>query len=490
MPDDGGSLVFAIAPLGQASPPVPFMQTGVSSSFVVAFVLLDIALILVAARICGFLARKVGQPAVVGEIVAGILLGPSLLGPKLFTLSNPPDWLHCTLTNPAVGTDGKPFVASVSSCLFPSQTRGVLNVIGQIALIFFMFLVGVEVNARSLKGKEKGIGLVAVGAVGVPVLLAFALNPILFKADFVPGFGTPMQPDKLGFTLFVGALLAVTAFPVMARILQEKGLTTSPMGAIGVAAAGAVTVLMFLLIATASGVATNKGGVAIGRVWVITAVYLAVMMLVVKRLLAPLGKVYERAGRLTPDLFATFLGVAFASGYVADRIGVNVIVGGFVAGLVIPEPRPQMWRELSARIGDLTAIVLLPVFLAYSGLNTDFTKLTLKAVPGIVALLVAAVVGKLIGGAVFARLGGLSWAEGTVIGILMNCRGLLVLVAALVAVQSGVISPLLQLGGVVVALVTTGMTGPLFDAAIKRVPGEGSSDPAPPAEPAGVPSPS
>ncbi len=468
------------AELGQ-----PFTPSGVGPSFVVAFVLLDIVLILAAARLCGALARKVGQPAVVGEIVAGILLGPSLLGPTLFELSDPPSFLHCTIANPSM-IDGKPFVPSVSSCLFPAQARGTLGILGQIALIFFMFLVGVEVNARSLKGKEKGIGLVAVGAVAVPVLLAFVITPILWKADFVPGFGSAHPPVKLGFTLFVGALLAVTAFPVMARILQEKGLTTSPMGAIGVAAAGAVTVLMFLLIATADGVAKEKSLVDISKVWVITAIYIAVMMLGVKRLLAPLGRAYERTGKLSADAFAIFIAVAVASGYAADRIGVNVIVGGFMAGLVIPAPRPELWRELSGRIGDLTAIVLLPIFLAFSGLNTDFTKLTVAAIPGILALLVAAVVGKLAGGAIFARLGGLTWAEGTVIGVLMNCRGLLVLVAALVAVQAGAISPLLQLGAVVVALVTTAMTGPLFDATIKRVPSP--EEPVPPA-PAPVPAP-
>ncbi|CAN5635137.1 hypothetical protein BH24ACT4_BH24ACT4_08930 [soil metagenome] len=459
-----------------AQVPMPFTPSGAAPSLVVAFVLLDIAIILVAARLVGAVARRVGQPAVVGEIIAGILLGPSLLGPTLFKLSNPPDFLHCDLTNPATTADGSPFVASVSSCLFPAQARGTLGILGQIALIFFMFLVGVEVNARSLKGKEKGIGLVAVGAVALPVLLAFVISPILWTADFVPDFGTADSPNRLGFTLFVGALLSVTAFPVMARIIQEKGLTTSSMGAIGIASAGAVTVLMFLLIATADGVAKEKSLASISQVWVITAIYIAVMLLGVKRLLAPLGRAYAKTATLSPDAFAIFVGVAIASGYAADRIGVNVIVGGFMAGLVIPEPRPQLWRELSGRIGDLTAIVLLPIFLAFSGLATDFTKLSVAALPGIAALLVAAVVGKLAGGAIFAKLGGLSWAQGTVIGVLMNCRGLLVLVAALVAVQAGAISPLLQLGGVVVALVTTAMTGPLFDKALLRVPVEGEDE--------------
>lgn len=450
----------------------PFAPSGARPGIVAAFVLLDIVLILVAARACGYLARRVGQPAVVGEIVAGVLLGPTLLGPKLFGLDDPPDLLHCEITNPGILADGTPFAYSVSSCLFPTQARGALSVIGQIALIFFMFLVGTEVNARTLKGRGKGIALVAVGTVGLPLLASFVITPVLWDDAFVAGFGTDAAPSRLGFTLFVAALLSVTAFPVMARILQEKGLTTSPMGAIGIAAAGVVTVLMFLLIASADAVATDEGVGVIVRTWAIAAAYIGVMLLVVKRLLAPVGRAYARTGTLSPDMFALFIGLAVASGYLADRIGINVIVGGFMAGLVVPEPRADLWRELTARIGDLTTVVLLPVFLAFSGLNTDFTKLTVAAVPGLVVLLAAAIVGKVVGGAVFARLGGLTWAEGTVIGVLMNCRGLLVLVAALVAVEAGAITPLLQLGGVVMALVTTAMTGPLFDRAIGRIDGD------------------
>lgn len=456
-------------PLAQAGP--PFAPSGASSGVVVAFVLLDIVLILIAARVCGAAARRIGQPGVVGEIIAGILLGPSLLGPAVLPLDDPPDFLHCDLTNPATNADGSEFVASISSCLFPAQARGTIGVLGQIGLIFFMFLVGIEVNGRSLRGKEKGIALVSIGAVGLPVLLGFAVTPILWNADFVPFFDTVDAPSRLGFTLFVGAILSVTAFPVMARILQEKELTTSNVGAVGVAAAAAVTVLMFLLIATADGIATEAGAASIARTWTLAALYLAVMFFGVKRLLVGVGRRFEaRGGVLSPDSFALMVGLAVASGYVADRLGINVIVGGFMAGLVVPQPRPELWRQLTGKIGDLTAIVLLPIFLAFSGLATDFTKLTAGAVPGILVLLVAAVVAKLAGGALFARLGGLSWEEGTVIGVLMNCRGLLVLVAALVAIQAEAITPLLQLGAVVVALVTTAMTGPLFDWAYKRLP--------------------
>lgn len=460
-----------------AQMPSPFATSGLKPGFVLAFVLLDLVVIIAAARLCGAVARKVGQPAVVGEIVAGILLGPTLLGPKLFELANPPDFLHCDVSNPTMNADGSPFVASLSSCLFPPQSRSILGVVGQLALIFFMFLVGIEVNNRALKGKEKGIALVAIGSVLVPVVLGFVITPVLFNDTFVAGFGTAAEPSRLGFTLFVGALLSVTAFPVMARILQEKGLTTSPMGATGIAAAAVVTILMFLTIATADGVAKERALLDILEVWAIAAVYIAVMLLVVKRLLAPIGRKYQETGVLSSDAFATFVFVAIASGYVADRIGINVIVGGFMAGLAMPEPREAIWKEMSGRIGEVTAVILLPVFLAFSGLNTDFTQLTVAAVPGLLVLVVAAVAGKLLGAAVFARMGGLSWAEGTVIGVLMNCRGLLVLVAALVAVEAGAISPMLQLGAVVMALVTTAMTGPLFDATIGKAEAEVASEP-------------
>jgi hypothetical protein len=169
-------------------------------------------------------------------------------------------------------------------------------------------------------------------------------------------------------------------------------------------------------------------------------------------------------------MFAFIVILLFASCFVAHQLGINVIVGGFLAGAVLPA-RASLFRELAARLADLTGIVLLPIFLAVSGLRTDFTKLSWSVLVPIVVVLVAAVVGKWAGSAVFARLGGLSWAEGNVIGILMNCRGLLVLVVALAALTAGVISPAMQVVGVLIALVTTMMTGPLFDWAAKRVPG-------------------
>lgn len=429
-----------------------------TSDVVLGFVLVDIVIILVMARLMGAVAAKVGQPRVVGEIIAGVLLGPTLLGPTLAGWDQPWSFLSCDAALAA--SQGTP---SVTSCIFPPQARGVLGAIGQIALALFMFVVGLEFDASRLAGRVRGIITVAVGVIAVPVALAFVIAPALYNATFVQDFAdAAARPGQFGFTLMVGAMLSVTAFPVMARILQEKGLTTSPMGSIGVAAAAVVTVLMFLLVAIARGVASEASpGVLSLRIG-LALLFVALMVLVVRPALAGMGSRIEAAGGLTPGTFAAAMLVLFASAFLAHVLGINVIVGGFLAGVVLPA-RAITFPALRERLFDLTAIVLLPIFLAFSGLNTDFTQLSAAALPGIAIFLVAGIVGKWLGGAVAARLGGLSWAEGNVLGVLMNCRGLLILVAALVAVNAGVITPVLQVGAVLMALITTIMTGPLFD---------------------------
>jgi Kef-type K+ transport system membrane component KefB len=354
----------------------------------------------------------------------------------------------------------------------------VLGIIGQIALVLFMFLVGLGLDFHLLKGRAKGILSVSVAAVGLPALLGLAIGPVLYNSDFAGSWGTPDQASRQGFSLFLAAMLTVTAFPVMARILQEKRLTDSPMGSIGVAAAAVVTVLMFLAVAVAAGTASGQGPDRLVVKFVLAGAYLAVMFGLVRPMLAPLGRRFERAGTTTPGIFAAVLIVAFASSYVADRIGVNVIVGGFVAGAVLPA-REALFREMTSRLGDLTGVVLLPVFLAFAGLNTDFTRLSLSVLPGIGLFLLAGIVGKWAGGAVGARVGGLSWQEGNVLGVLMNCRGLLVLVVGLIAAQAGVISPVMQVGSVLMALLTTAMTGPLVDRFLPGVPGADRALPAP-----------
>lgn len=433
---------------------------------VTAFVILDIAIILGMARLVGRLFGRMGQPRVVGEILAGVLLGPTLLGPTLFTWSDPPGFLHCA---EALAPGVTP---SITSCLFPPQAASVLGVLGQLGLTLFMFLVGLELDFRLTKGKGRGITTVSVGVVAAPMLLGFVIGPLLYNAKFVGNFGTDDQPSQLAFSIMVGAMLSVTAFPVMARILQEKRLTQTAMGSIGISAAAMTSVLMFLAIATGAAVASEAGLAAIVVKYALTAAYLAILFGVIRPLLVPFGRRYEQTGTLSPAMFAGVILLVLASAYVADRLGLTVIVGAFLVGAILPA-REGLFREFAGRLADLTAIVLLPIFLAFSGLKTDFTTLDITFLGGLTLFLVAGIVAKWGGGAVSARLGGLSWAEGNVIGILMNCRGLLVLVAALIAFDQGVISPQLQVAAVLMALITTIMTGPLFDRFAPSLPGAG-----------------
>jgi Kef-type K+ transport system membrane component KefB len=431
--------------------------TGLTPDFVVAFVILDLTLILAAALLVGALFRKLGQPTVVGEIVAGILLGPTLLGPTIYTWTRPWTALHCSAA--LAGTQLSP---SITNCVFPPQSRAVLNIIGQVALILFMFLVGLGLNLTQLKGRGRGIATVSLGATLIPVGLGLLIAPALYNSKFVAGFGSAAQPSRLAFALVIGAMLAVTALPVMAHILQEKGLSSSRIGAVGIAASAVISVLMFLVLTTALSVDTHAGAGKIVGKYAITAIYIAIMFLVVRPALKVLGRRIEKAGTMTPPIMGWIFVVVLASSYVSNRIGLTVIPGAFIAGVILPA-REILHREVSLRLRDFTLVILLPVFLAYSGLNTDFTQLRIAFLGGIVLFLVAGVVGKWGGGALSARIGGLSWHEGNALGILMNCRGLLVLVVALAALNAKIITGPLQVGAVLMALITTMMTAPLFD---------------------------
>jgi Kef-type K+ transport system membrane component KefB len=418
-----------------------------------SFVLLDLAIILAMARLVGTLCTKIGQPRVVGEILAGVLLGPTLLGPTLWPDFAAPTLLHCAQLE---------MPTSPTACLFPAPAQAVIGQLGQLGLLLFSFLTAVELDRALLRDRILGIALVGPGSVLLPIAVGLPLGAVLATGVFKPA-----SASTLGFALFVGVMLAATALPVMARILQERGLSRSPLGCTSIAASAVATVALFIAASIASSIATGASamralGLAVG--------YLGLMLLVARPLLARVT-VRPRPGQDTAGigLLVRVLVLLLASGLAAQLAGLTVIVGGFLAGLVLPAQTP-MHCALDQRLGELTRSVLLPIFLAFSGLQTDLTAVPVAASGGLVLLLAAAIVSKWGGGAVLARLSGLSWAESNVLGILMNCPGVIVLVVALVGLQNGVITPALQAGIVLVALITTLMTGPLLDAYLRRSP--------------------
>ncbi|HJT03221.1 MAG TPA: cation:proton antiporter [Pseudonocardiaceae bacterium] len=426
-----------------------------STQALVSFVLLDLAVILAVARSVGTLCTGIGQPRVVGEILAGVLLGPTLLGPTLWPEFTGPALLHCMIQPGAQLA----MPTSPTSCLFPAPARAVIGQLGQLGLLLFSFLTAVELDRASLRSRAPGIALVGPGSVLLPIAMGIPLGAVLATGVFKPA-----SASMPGFTLFVGVMLAATALPVMVRILQERSLSRSPLGCTGIAASAVATLGLFIAASIASSIATGTGGAV--RALGLAAAYLGLMLLVVHPLLARFAR-QPHAGGI--GSLAWVLVLVFASGLAAQLAGLTVIVGGFVAGLVLPA-QTAAHCAVEQRLGELTRSVLLPIFLAFSGLQTDLTAVPVAAYGGLALLLVAGLVSKWGGGAVLARLSGLSWAESNVLGILMNCPGVIVLVVALVGLQNGVITPALQAGVVLVALIATAMTGPLLNVYLPRLP--------------------
>jgi Kef-type K+ transport system membrane component KefB len=422
---------------------------------VVAFVLLDLVIILVAARIVGGIFVWLKQPRVVGEIIAGILIGPTVLGG---TLARP------ALPSPEPG--GMPIPAvdgtGLVNDLYPLQAFAFLNLIGQVALILYMLLVGLELDQRLLKGRGAQIMAMAVAVVAVPVLFGF----------LVAGYydSSVWREEGVGFTtlaLFIGAGLSVTAFPVMARILQEKGLMRSAMGAVGVGAAAVVTVLMFLVIAAASASDAGSGVItSVGLKLLLVVAVIVGLVVIVRPLMGFVVRDWE-PGKPLGTIMAMLLIGALAVGLATDRIIGVGLVGAFLFGAAIPA-RPGLAEAVIERLEEAVVLFFLPIFLAVSGLRTDLKTITLDLIPGLLLFLALMIVGKWGVGYVTGRAVGLRSHQANTLGVLLNCRGLLILVVALIGLQLGVITTAMQGVFVIGAIVTTLMTGPLVDVFIKK----------------------
>jgi Kef-type K+ transport system membrane component KefB len=416
---------------------------------VFAYILVDLAIILVVARIVGGLFVKIKQPRVVGEIVAGILIGPTVLGGHLAR----PEVTQSADRSEAVVGHG------LVNDIFPLQAFAFLNFIGGLTLVFFMFLVGLEVQQRFLKGKGPQIVAVALAVVAVPVALGFVFNELFSGSDFKPaGISAGTQG------LVLGAALAVTAFPVMARILQEKRQIATPLGAIGVGAAAVVTPLMFLVLAGAAASADGQGAPnAIGVRLALALAFAAVAFFVLRPLMSRiLLRNYDPTKPLSGEILAVLLAGAVLGGLVGDRIGIHALNGAFIFGAAVPQIE-GLGKAVIDRMGEFVVVFMIPIFLAVAGLQTDFRLLTTDLIPGILVFLAFMIAGKWFVGAAAGRAVGLKMKDANAIGVLMNCRGLMILVVAIVAGEFGGITPEMRVIFALGAIVTTMMTGPLVD---------------------------
>jgi K+:H+ antiporter len=394
----------------------------------VAAVFLSIAIVLIVARLFGAVAVRVGQPRVMGEVIAGLCLGPSLLG--------------------AISPN-------LQATFFPSDVLPALGVVANLGLIFYMFLVGLEVDRGSLKGKAAQAGAISNTSVAVPLLLGIAVALPLYKL---------VGPDKkfVAFALFMGVAMSITAFPVLARILAERRMLKRPIGSLAVACAAIDDVTAWFLIALAITIASSGTFGDVAKTIAEALAYVLVMVLIVRRIVARMATAFDEVGRMPSGWFAAIVIGVLLSAYVTEEINIAFIFGGFVFGMIMPR-HARLNEEITRRIDDFVVTLLLPVFFVYTGLRTNVGLLDRPELWLLTLLLIAvAILGKLAGAAIAARVVGYDWKASSVIGTLMNTRGLTELIVLNLALDVGAISNVLFAMLVIMAVVTTLMAGPLL----------------------------
>jgi len=393
--------------------------------------LFQVGVVLVAARLIGYLFRWLRQPQVMGEMVAGILLGPSLLG-----------WV----------------APELSAELFPPQSLGYLSVLSQFGLLLFMFLVGLELDPRIFHERTRTALLVSYTSIVTPLLLGATLALFLY-----PRFSNSDVP-LIQFALFIGTAMSITAFPVLARILTERKLLRTSLGAIVITAAAFDDVTGWLLLAVvvmlvqATATATSLWFTIIGLM-----VYLLIMFYPARWILKRLDQYTQRKGHLTHNVLALLLLFVLISSWTTERLGLHALFGAFLAGAVMPKS-DLFVHGLGERLNDLAVVLLLPIFFAFTGLRTKIALVNGIEMWLLTGVIIAvAVLGKLGGSLLAARWSGMSWREASAIGVLMNTRGLMELVLLNIGLDLGVLSPVLFTMMVMMALVTTFITAPLLE---------------------------
>ena len=392
---------------------------------------LQIAVILVAARLVGFLFQKIHQPQVMGEMVAGILLGPSLLG-----------WL----------------APGVSAALFPPASLSYLNALSQVGLVVFMFVVGLALNPSDLRG----YGHAAVLTSHVSIVAPFCLGGLtaLYLYPRLSDDGVTFT----GFALFMGAAMSITAFPVLARILTERGLLRSRMGTMAIACAAVDDVTGWCILAYI--VVLVRVTHAARPAWVKIAgslAYVLIMVFVVRRILPAFEREFRKRNRLSDNLVAVIVVLVLVSALATEWLGIHLLFGAFLMGAIMPKT-PEFTHYLLHKFESVTVVLLLPLFFAFTGLRTRIGVGGGRAIWFYSAIvIVVAITGKLGGSMFAARLAGMPWREAASLGILMNTRGLMELVILNIGLDIGVISPAMFSIMVLMALVTTFMTTPLLE---------------------------
>jgi len=387
-----------------------------------------VAVVMLAARAVGSLAVRLGQPRVMGEVAAGILLGPTFFGLLL------PD---------------------VQQLIFPLDVIPLIGVAANLGLIFYMFLVGLELDTSQLKGRVTQAVAISNTSVVIPMVLGLLVA--------IPTYELVGPDDSfLSFGLFMGVAMSITAFPVLARILSERRMLKRPVGAMALACAAVDDVTAWFLIALATAVAVAGSASGVVRTIALAVAFCLVMGFLVRPFLQRLSVAYEEAGRVPVGWITAIFAGVLLSAFTTEIIGIALIFGAFIMGAVMPR-HAGLTEDVTRRMEDFVVLLLLPLFFCYTGLRTNMALLDRPELVVLTLVLIAvAIVCKFGGTVLAARVTGLGWRESSVLGTLMNTRGLTELIVLNLALEKGVISEALFAALVLMALVTTFMAGPLL----------------------------
>jgi Kef-type K+ transport system membrane component KefB len=384
-----------------------------------------LAAVVVVGRLLGRLFRRFGQPAVIGEVLAGILLGPSFLG--------------------GVAPD-------VSAFLLPPSTAASLGLVSQLGIVLYMFQVGLELNPDALRGRLRTTLAISNASIAVPFVAGLALSVWLYDAH------APAGVPPVTFALFIGVAMSITAFPVLARILADRGMTRTPLGELALTCAAVGDVTAWCLLAYVVGVARTDAPSAV-LVAAMTLAFIAVVFVAIRPLVVRWSRRYDLRGPDSGAIALCLVG-ALVAALLTEAIGVHAIFGAFLAGAIVPHDS-ALARGLERSLQDVVSILLLPAFFAFAGMRTEIGLLTGIAAWGLCGLIIlVATLGKVGGTFLAARATGLSRRDATRLGALMNTRGLMELIVLNVGLDLGVISPALFTMLVIMALVTTVATAP------------------------------
>ena len=409
--------------------------------------LLQLVVVLVAARICGWIANRLGQPSVVGEMAAGVLLGPIVLG--------------------ALAPD-------LSAVLFSARSLSGLSALSTVGLVLFMFVIGLELRwPQGVRARIQAATTVGVASVVLPMLLGLAIAPLLH-----PG----LAPAGVGFwpfTLFMAAALSITAFPVMARILKDRGLTQTSFGQLSLAAAAVVDAIAWILLAFVVALVGNGKGLegaattALGVVALLAFVFLAL-----KPAFAWLLRTHAADGEPSATVLAALMIGLLVCAMLTEWMHLHAVFGAFLFGAGMPRD-DRLLESLVKRVEPIAMVVLMPLFFALAGLSTTAGAFSPTGLGALALVIVAAAVGKVAGAGLGARASGLGWRDSLATGALMNARGLMELIVMKIGLDAGLIGHEMFTMLLLMALVTTAMTTPLISlfcgrrAADARLPAEG-----------------